>query len=181
MIDDILGEESGNDDMPLPLQLILLEEAKYSHEQEESHKEVIVIDQRNITRRRTFSPTKRRTDGSTITFPIKSTGTLDSFVLQANSDQFSVLVEIDDNTVIDDDYTTLETYSDQFTHSGAFSRSGNYVVSVSNYPFRERINIEITPRGGTEVSFDLVRAEIILGEDSPSGNVDPEISGLLRR
>lgn len=168
-------------EMPLPLQLILLEEAKRPPEKQESREEVIVIDQRDITRSRTFSPTKNDTQDNTITFPIRDEGVLDSFVLQGNSDQFSVKVEIDDNTILDDEYTTIETFSDQLSHAGAFSRNGNFIVSVSNYPFNERVNIEITPLGGTEILFDLVRAEILIGEDADVGGVDPELSDLLRR
>jgi len=97
-------------------------------------------------------------------FPIRGSGQVDSIVVVAQADTFSVTLETDNDKIIDNEsWSDLNTLSADLAHIGAYQRvSGEYVLSINDYPFNEVLDFSIRPSQST--TFDTIRVEVMLDE-----------------
>jgi len=93
--------------------------------------------------------------------PINVEGELDSFLVIANSKDFRVRVSIDETDIISESYSDLATMQNELRHVSAYEKSGQYVVLVTDYPFRERFDVGIRPTS-TPLSIDKTRVEVLV-------------------
>ena len=116
----------------------------------------------NITRTTPFVPEDPSDRNKT--FPVNASGQLDSILVIADSDDFSATVEVDDNTVLDNDaWQSIEAVSQELPHIGAYERrDGGYVLSISDYVFNDHVDFSLRPDG--ETTFETIRVEIIVDE-----------------
>lgn len=141
---------------------------------------LILIERRDITIQNQFTLSGTDVNGNSVNMPISGKGVLDTFVVKSNNSNFEVRIEIDEFDVINDDFTTLQSLTTELSHVGAFTSNGDSIVSASDYPFNERINIIITPLPETEITLSVARAELIMGAVSDVENgLDPETAELL--
>lgn len=169
-IPEQLNNEENNTNKPA-----LLEEQNHMNKNG-----LILIQQKDITINNQF--TLQGTDelGNSISMPITGKGILDTFVMRASNKNFIVRVEIDKYNVVDDTFDNLQTITTELSHVGAFSTNSDFVVSVSSYPFEERINITIIALSGFNIDVSIARAELLMGDDFNLNNgLDPETAELL--
>lgn len=154
----------------------------FNESTDEEKSGLILIEQRNFTIKNSFTLQGKDANGKSISMPISGEGVLDTFVVKSDNNSFKVRIEIDEFNVIDDDFSTLQNLTTELSHIGAYTSNGNNIVSASNYPFDERINIIITPLPGAEITLSVARAELMMGgifniEDG----LDPETARLLEQ
>lgn len=147
---------------------------------EESREDALIIDRRDITLDNSFRLKGEDTEGNVVEMPIEGDGVLDSFVIKSPSTNFSVSVEIDSFDALDrETFDSISNISTALSHIGAFSESGTHTVTVSSYPFNERLNLAVHPQ--QEITFTIIRAEVILGGKTGSvEGVDPELASLIQ-
>lgn len=151
-----------------------------AEERETDKQDAIIIDRRDLSIDNTFRLKDEDAEGNVIDMPIQGEGVLDSFVIKSPNTNFSVSVEIDSFDALDKEtFDSISNISTALSHIGAFSKSGTHTVSVSSYPFNERLNLIVHPH--EEITFTIVRAEVIMGGKSGSiEGVDPEMANLLQ-
>ena len=116
----------------------------------------------SVTRSTPFVP--EDPSNSDKTFPVNASGQLDSILVIADSDDFSATIEVDDNTVLDNDsWQSVEAVSQELPHIGAYERrEGGYVLSISDYIFNDHVDFSLRPDG--ETTFETIRVEIMVDE-----------------
>lgn len=92
-----------------------------------------------------YSPRSGNLVGETDKFPVEADGELDNFLVVVNSPQFEVRVQIDDNLVVNDTFNDLQTFSNSLSNVSAYTSGDNHVVNVSNYPFKEYLDVGVRP------------------------------------
>ena len=97
-------------------------------------------------------------------FPVNSSGQIDSIFISAQSNTFRVMLEIDGDKILDNaSWSELNSISQELAHVGAYQESGgNYILSISDYPFNETLDLSIRPI--SETVFDYIRVELMLDE-----------------
>jgi len=169
------------DEDTLALNMILADEGRQSKKGKGGDKELTLIQKRGVTLSSQFRLKGEDFNGDAVNMPIEGKGALDSFVAVArNSENFALSVEVDNHDVVDrEEYSELKRLSTELSKIGAYERGTDRVVSVSGYPFKERLNIILYPK--ETIEFDIVRAEIIKGttDVEQSGGLDPETAKLL--
>lgn len=114
-----------------------------------------------LTNNTWYSPKGEDELGGIQNLPLKVEGTLDNFLVIAESPYFKVRVSVDETDVIKDSYTDLAEISNELTHVSAYQKNGSYVVSVFDYPFRERIDTSVRPTNGA-LDITRIRTEAIV-------------------
>lgn len=94
---------------------------------------------------------------------IPGPGSLDTFMVVGDSDTFGVRVETETTTLVDESFTRLESFSSHLDHVSANTSGGDRVVSVTDFPFRERLRCQVTVQG--ETTFSWVRLVAALGRE----------------
>lgn len=118
--------------------------------------EVELVEERGVSYHTTHTP-EDDTDGEDLPFNFE--GQLNSLVVIADSDDFGVTVRVDDSEVVSDDYSQLSKYSDDLPNLSAYERNGQYIVVVTEYPFREVFSCTVDPH--SEVHFEKIRVEAV--------------------
>lgn len=123
-------------------------------------------ERKSFTSSSSFRP--RDENGEKI-FPIRGSGQVDTILVSADDNTFSVYLELDGKKVIESEsWSDLDTKSNELPHINAYQKtSGEYIVVVNDYPFNEEVDFSITPAGDT--SFNTVRAEIMVDEYTTGG------------
>lgn len=98
-------------------------------------------------------------DGHTVPGP----GSLDTLLVVADAPDFSVFIETEDSTFIDEDFSELTNHSDYLDHITAEVSGSNRNLVVNNVPYREVIRMQVRPNA--EVTFSRVRAVVTIGRD----------------
>lgn len=119
--------------------------------------ETLVDDRSSFTTSNVVRPAP---SGSSI--QVDGPGMIDTLLVRADSDAYSVRVETDKSELVSADFLTLKSLSDDLQHVSAYTDTGGKsVVVITNYPYQGWSSISIDPNG--EVTFDKIRAEWILG------------------
>jgi len=140
-----------------------------THDDSEEHTNVVVcendpelffFENRNITTSIAFDPEGSQKDDDS--FPVRGKGQIDNILVQADSDTFSVTLKVDDDELIDNrNWSYLNSISQELAHIGAYQKSsGEYVLSISDYPFKNEVKFSILPT--QETTFELIRAELMI-------------------
>jgi len=118
----------------------------------------------NITRGGAFRPKDESNDAEN--FPLEASGQIETITIVSDSDTFETTFILDDDKVIDGtSWSELNSISQELAHIGAYQRSeGDYVLSISDYPFNEVVDLSIAPE--SETTFSLIRVEIMIDEYS---------------
>lgn len=137
----------------LPLGLIFMDELRRIRERaaeiaQVPEKELTTIKKENFEKSTKYLVKK-----------IEGLGELRSFVVLAESQDYSVLIKTDNKERVSDSYSDLEALSSELTHLGAYEKEGKYLINVSNYPFRESLKIALIPHD--TVLFSELRAEVL--------------------
>lgn len=133
---------------------------------DEPERELALVDLRDERLRGgvNFGPRIETQLGRDVGFPIYGEGRVKNLVVVSPTENFSVFVTVDDNDVVNDDFSTLEIFSNEIESVSAYNTvSGESVVTVTDYVFNEYLNFEIRPSG--DVTFDIIRAEVIIGRE----------------
>lgn len=134
----------------------------YEQPETEDDDSITFIEERDVTLRSGVfnEPESPDTLADMQHMPLEQSGLLENFLVVADSPNFKVRVEVDDHNILDDEYSFIETNSNEFTKIGAYQRTdGKYVVSVSDYEFRERFDALIRPIDDN-ILFDVIRVEV---------------------
>lgn len=155
------------DDTQAPLsfgeRLVLAEEHRRDHDQPPAstaeppsrpQSETVVMQREETTTNGSFHISE---PGQSL--PVAGPGTLVSAVVIAETDQFDVFVELDDQTVASAPAATLRTRSAELERIAVYEReNGDTVVTVSDYQFQQHVDVVITPQ--ESITFPLQRAEV---------------------
>lgn len=91
-------------------------------------------------------------------------GSLDGLLVIADAEDFGVRVETQRTTLVDDDFTKLSTWSEDLEHvSTRTTGDGDNVLSVTDFPFRGGIRVEVTVSSDLTVSW--LRAVYTVGRE----------------
>lgn len=144
-----------------PMSLIFAEEFRQNTRSEDK-KEVVVIEEKNITRDGVFYPKDSREENPIQSLPVHGEGELDLLIVRSNSQNFSLEVSVDDTDIIDDmTYTELNNLAPDLSHISAYDTAdGEFVVTVTDYPFYEIVRARI--RANDEITFPLIRVELFM-------------------
>jgi len=136
-------------------------EGEQTVNQVESDDELYYIQDKDVTltNQTWYSPTGKDELMGIQNLPVKVEGTLDNFLVIADSSDFNVRVSIDEADVVKESYTDLAAVQNELTHVSAYEDEGSYVVSVTDYPFRERFNAQIRPTN-PPLQLSRIRAEL---------------------
>ena len=140
---------------------------------------VIILQEQDFTIDSTYRVQGQDDQDNVYESPFRFEGFLDTFVFKSNSNNFNATVEVDEFDVLNRQaFTDIQDISIELSHVGAFESNGSYVLSVSSYPFSERLYIQIEPL--ETITVELVRTEIFRGVRSPPGaELDPELGDLV--
>ena len=94
-----------------------------------------------------------------VQMPVEGPGRVKQLMVLAREKNFAVTVEVDRKAVVDGTFTELQELSTEFTDVAAYEKNGEYLVNVTNYPFREQLKLAVAP--GEEITFSELRAEIV--------------------
>ena len=132
-------------------------------EQEQSEPaDVFFIEEQNVTLKAGVfnQPGAEDEIGSIQELPIRQEGRLVDAVIIGSDSEFSVKVEVDEHDVVDDTYSYLADVSTELSKVGAYeNNNGNYVVHVTDYEFKERLNVLVRPENN-DTSYKLIRIEV---------------------
>lgn len=120
-----------------------------------------VFERENFTEDQDFFVTP---DDTGISVP--GPGSLDTLlVICSDNDQFGVLVETEDATLIDDDFSTLEPIAQHMEHISATTDGNNRrIIAVNDFPFRESVRAQVRVFR-EDCTFDRVRAVYTIGKE----------------
>lgn len=129
---------------------------------EDESEDLFFVQNENVMKKVEFTPlsSDKPTPLDGPGFPVHAQGRLDSFIVVSDSRNFEVQVTVDNSDVVDDTFSRLATIQQELTHISAYQTQEKFVVSVQDYPFREFLNIIITP--SEEIEFELIRVEAII-------------------
>jgi hypothetical protein len=131
-------------------------------QQQSEPDDVFFIEEQNVTLKAGVfnQPSAEDEIGSIQELPIRQTGTLVDAVIIGSDPEFSVKVEVDEHDVVDDTYSYLADVSTELSKVGAYeNNNGNYVVHVTNYEFKERLNVLVRPEND-DTNYKLIRIEV---------------------
>lgn len=125
----------------------------------DDNEDLFFFETQNVTRSIAFDPESPDGDEK---FPIQGRGSIDNILVQAESDTFEVFLRVDDDTIIDaKKFSYLESLSQELSHISAYQRTnGDYILSITEYPFKERVKFSLIP--SQETTFTLIRPELRL-------------------
>lgn len=97
-------------------------------------------------------------------FPINASGQVDNILILSQDKTFSVYLEADDDRLLDNkSWSTINSNSQELPHVGGYQKqNGDYVLSISDYPFNEKLDFSIQPT--QETTFRTIRVEVMIDE-----------------
>jgi len=97
-------------------------------------------------------------------FPLNTSGQIETILVIAQSDTFNITLDIDNDKVLDNNsWQSINDVSQELSHIAGYQRSsGEYVLSISDYPFNDRLDFSIKATGQT--TFDRIRVEVMVDE-----------------
>lgn len=155
MIDMIIAEEQADVEEVSNKESEILAEVERADDKEQ----LLLIENTNIELSSTYTPSSETAEGQKRSLPFTGTGDLKNFVLRADSNEFSISVQVDEHNVVDSTFDELENLSAELAQISAYEADNQYIINISDYPIRDRFNIEIVPDGN--VTFSLIRVEIV--------------------
>jgi len=103
-------------------------------------------------------------------FPLKASGQIDNIFIVTSDNTYQITLIIDGDKVLNNEkWIDIETLSQELAHIEAYQRTDDnrYVLSISDYPFNEEVDLSIRPTGSTK--FDVIRTEIMVDEYTRGG------------